>query len=162
MQELRVIGLGQPYAGDDAAGYAVVQRLRATGFTNAGQCSATVHHIDDPTALIELLNDVEQVIVVDAVVCEPPGHVLELDRAELRPPASLSSHGVNVASAIELARVVLPNPCTNVRLVGITIARPPTHTATLSEPVAAAVAQVVAMIERSSARGENGDMRATS
>ena len=104
---------------------------------------------DEDGALVTLLETPRTVVIVDAVLGSPPGRVLDLAPSDLaagdlRP---VSTHGLGVAQAIELARAVAPAgvaPC--IRIVGVTIERPARYVQALSPPVAAAVAPAAARV----------------
>jgi hydrogenase maturation protease len=137
----RVIGLGQSAAGDDAVGFAVLALLRRWGVP----ARVEVMEAGDPSALIALLETPHRVIVVDAVVGHPRvGEVLELTEeawptalSEARP---LSTHGVGLLQAVELARVVATGAIApEIVLVGVAIAPPQRYTRGLSSAVQAAV-----------------------
>jgi hydrogenase maturation protease len=99
-----VIGVGNSWAGDDAAGVLVVQALRDR---LPGEVAAVTHE-GEPTALLDLWDGARLAIVVDAVEgAEPPGTVHTFDATGSPLPASIegrSTHAVTVAQAIELAR----------------------------------------------------------
>jgi hydrogenase maturation protease len=135
---VRVIGLGQRAAGDDGAGIAVIEALRGAGLPEGVECTIAA----GPSALVPLLWTPVRVIVVDAVVAPPGGEVIdvEVDRIEPGAPAGVSSHGLGVRQAIELARVAEPELTSpDIHIVGVSIARPSRYVEGLSPPVAAAV-----------------------
>ena len=106
-----VIGIGNAYRSDDAAGLMAVRRVkqRAPEF-----CSA-VEHSGEGAALMELWKDADAVIVIDAVQSgAAPGTVSRFD-ASLRPlPASTfrsSTHAFSLLQAIELSRALQQLPC---------------------------------------------------
>ena len=139
-----VVGIGQPFRGDDAAGLAVVRRLRAGGLPDGVRAV----EMPDPTDLIALLEQEDDVIVVDAVVGGPAGTVLELDVEQLDPaePLAVSSHGVDVQRAIALARTLAHGRIAHTRLIGVGIERPNGLRAGLSPGVSAAVARAAELI----------------
>ena len=128
----RVVGVGQRYAGDDGVGRAVVEELSATGIP--------ARAVDDGAGLLNILiGEACAVLVIDAVVGGGnPGsiHVLRRDAfdATFRP---VSSHGVGVLEAIDLARRF--DPALDVTIVGISIEPPSSIGEGLSPEVAAAV-----------------------
>lgn len=133
----RIIAMGQDAAGDDGVGLAVLEWLRARGVPDGVElvCAA------EDAALVGLLETLAPVVLVDAVLGSPAGKVLDLAPEELaaalRP---LSTHGMGVAQAIELARVLTPTAVSpSIRVVGVTIARPERYERRLSPEVAAAV-----------------------
>ena len=100
----RVIGLGNAWRGDDAAGLACLAALR-------GRVPADVALIDsdgDPAALLEQLSGAELVYLIDACCSgNVPGTVHRVDVAHHRlclPNGATSSHGLGLATALELAR----------------------------------------------------------
>ncbi|HUL86234.1 MAG TPA: hydrogenase maturation protease [Actinomycetota bacterium] len=106
---VRVIGCGNPDAGDDAAGLIVAEEIRARA-----PSGVEVVRARDPLRVLDLLDDVERAIVVDAMRSAPgaraPGTLVRIEvgpdgsPAELR--SSLSSHGLGLAGSIGLAAAV--------------------------------------------------------
>ncbi|MEZ5540457.1 MAG: hydrogenase maturation protease [Pseudomonadota bacterium] len=144
---VRVIGIGQPGAGDDFAGIAVVRALGAAGRLPAG---IGLHEIADPARLVDLLAGTARAVLVDAIADGgEPGTVACLAPEALAclPRAPYSSHGIGVADAIALARVLAPDgDGPGIRIVAISIARPHGPGTTLSAPVAAAIPRAVACV----------------
>jgi hydrogenase maturation protease len=140
-----VAGLGQPAAGDDGVGIAVIVRLRAEGNVDG----VLYETITDPSALVERLQSGVPTIIVDALVGGgKPGDVIVLDAERLtgdtRP---LSTHGISVAQAISLARALAPDSVSAiVWVVGIVAARSNVGETALSAKVAAAVPRACAKI----------------
>jgi hydrogenase maturation protease len=133
-----VIGLGQPAAGDDGVGLEVVACLRRRGVPEGVELLM----VPEPSALIPLLITSAPVVLVDAVLATSPGQVLTLTPGMLaeRRPRPLSSHGLDLCQAVELARVVggaAVSGC--IRIVGVSIVRPRGVGYGLSPAVAAAV-----------------------
>jgi hydrogenase maturation protease len=99
-----VIGLGNSWAGDDAAGVLVARALRAS----LPEGVALIEHEGEPTALIDVWADKRIVILVDAIAGgAPPGTVRYFDATTSELPSSFSgrsTHAFTVAQAIELAR----------------------------------------------------------
>ena len=104
--------------------------------------------IREPSALLPLLDDAATpLVVVDAVLADPAGEVLDLDAGEIetRGLVSVSSHGLSVGQVIALARAMAPDAARPpVRIVAVTIARSTRGTAGLSPPVAAAIPRAAA------------------
>jgi hydrogenase maturation protease len=97
-----VIGLGSPF-GDDAAGPAVVAQLEAEGLPPGVEILIAQR----PDALVDALAGVEAAVLVDASRAGlPPGTVHEPERAALREPRALSSHGLGAAGALALAEAL--------------------------------------------------------
>jgi len=141
MNGCRIIGVGQPMAGDDGAGPAVIAWLREIALP-AGIHADTV---PEPSALIPLLDgpNLPPLVVVDAVLADPAGQVIELSPWEIaaRTLASVSSRAMSVGQALALADALRPAGVAppDVQLVAISITRPPRGARTLSPAVAAAV-----------------------
>ncbi len=130
---LRVIGLGSPH-GDDAIGLAVARRLAREGLPPQVELRTCERPGVD---LLDALAGAGAAVLVDAVRSgSTPGRVEEIDPLALREGAGLSSHGLGVAEALALGRVLRRLPAW-LRVVGIEIAT--TRGDGLTPPVAAAV-----------------------
>ena len=96
-----VVGLGNRWRGDDAAGLEVARMLSSSGVRS-------VEYEGEPTGLLELWRDERDVVLVDTVVSGAPvGTVHRLDMAHERLAAgfrSSSSHHLGVGDAVELGR----------------------------------------------------------
>ena len=108
---IRVIGVGQHYRGDDAAGLAVAARLQ-------GSAGLDVHvGVPDAAWLLAQIEDQPCAIVIDCVRGGgAPGSILRLDAAaaaHLR-TASTTSHGNALAEALALGTAL---GCLPTRLV---------------------------------------------
>jgi hydrogenase maturation protease len=150
-----VIGLGNPLCGDDAAGIAVVRRLRRRSGVRL------VEQAGEATALVAALRGASAALVVDAATGGPPGDVRRLDAAAGPLPAGLfelSTHGFGVAAGIELARALgaLPATCLVYALAGARFA----PGAAMSAEVATALPAVAAQVEADIAALRRG-LRAT-
>jgi hydrogenase maturation protease len=139
-----VIGIGNPDRGDDGAGRLAAQRLRGLLPPAVG----VVEHDGEATSLLAELDGAETAILIDASVsAAAAGSVRRFDvaRAPLpRAAFSLSSHGLGLAEAVELARVLgqLPERC----IVYAVEAAGFDAGGALSAPVCAAVDEVVARV----------------
>jgi hydrogenase maturation protease len=144
-----VIGIGNLDRGDDAAGRAVTQLLAGTLPQDVG----IVTHDGETTGLVAKLDGVTAAFLVDACASSAPaGTIRRFDVAETRLPRAefgLSSHGLGLAEAIELARALglLPPICVVYAIEGQSFA----IGAPLSPKVVTAVAAVAARL-----RGEIG------
>jgi len=99
---MRVIGCGNRHRGDDGAGILVAEQLRQMGFDAKTEGGGTA-------GLIEAWNGADDVVVVDAVATgATPGTVQLWDGKQLAVPDDHfgSTHGLGVAEAIALARVL--------------------------------------------------------
>jgi hydrogenase maturation protease len=103
---IRVIGVGNAFGSDDAAGLAVARAL--TGRLRPGV--SALEHEGDPSGLLDAWAGAELVVLVDATASgAKPGTVHVLDASERPLPAGLggtSTHAFGVAQAIELARAL--------------------------------------------------------
>ncbi len=101
---LGLIGVGNHYRSDDAAGLEVARRLRAT---NPPGCRI-LEEGGEPTSLIGAWALVKEALVIDAVASgAPPGTLHRFDASAGPLPVELfkgSTHSLGVADAVELAR----------------------------------------------------------
>jgi hydrogenase maturation protease len=101
---LALIGIGNRFRGDDAAGLEVARRLRLTGPPGV----RILEQEGEPTSLIEAWSDAEEALVVDAVSSDsPPGTIHRFDGTAEPLPAELfrpSTHAMGLAEAVELGR----------------------------------------------------------
>jgi hydrogenase maturation protease len=99
----RVIGIGNAARGDDAVGHAVVEELRRRNLA-----LELVTSDGDPAQLLELLDGIESVVIVDAVISKAtPGTlcVRDLTAGPIPLDHTPSSHGLGLVEAVELARI---------------------------------------------------------
>ena len=147
MTRVRVIGVGNPEAGDDAVGLEVVRSARS----ELEALGAEVVETGAGLHVLDLLRGVDAVVIVDAVRAphggRPPGTIV---RAETGPgglPAevgsSLSSHGFGVAEAVGLAAALDDAP--RVVFLGVEVADVAAGHE-LSEPVASSVPELSARV----------------
>lgn len=118
---LHILGIGSP-AGDDQAGWLVVDALRARGVEAGGR--AVLAKLDRPGAsLLTTLEGVDRVILVDALQSGgTPGEIHRWTQADWATTgADLSSHGFGVLAALALAQALGSLP-QQVEVVGIEIA----------------------------------------
>lgn len=118
---LRVVGCGNPFAADDAAGLEVIRRLRACGEWDCELLEMPQAGVE----LMEMLDGVQTVVFVDAVSSgAPPGtiHGVSLPSQAVEPRAlgSFSSHGWGLAETLQL-RTALGRGLPRLFLVGIEI-----------------------------------------
>jgi hydrogenase maturation protease len=103
---LKVIGVGNRWRADDAAGLAVAEQLR-------GRLADGVELLEregEPTGLIDSWEGADEVWVVDTVSSgAQPGTLHRVDATEQALPAGLfrgSTHHLGLAEAVELARAL--------------------------------------------------------
>ncbi len=150
---LIVVGIGNADRGDDAAGLAVIQRLRST----LPEDVALAEECGEAATLLARLAGVGAAYLVDACASgAPAGSVLRFDAAAGPLPHhtfSLSTHGLGLAEAIELARALheLPESCVVYAIEGASFkAGDP-----LTPAVVAAVAHTAGRIEAELLDGES-------
>jgi hydrogenase maturation protease len=146
---IRIIGIGSPL-GDDAAGLVAARRLAA-----APPRGCQVIAADRPGAgLIDLLEGAAAVILIDAVRSDAaPGaiHVLNLREIGALGERLVSSHGIGVASAIELAAKLERAPVRG-RLIGIEAATGGRGLDEISPAVKDAIERAIALARKWAAR----------
>jgi len=142
---VRVIGCGQPSAGDDGVGFAVITALIDEELPGSPELLRAL----DASELLPLLEHATRVVIVDAAVGLEPGAVRVCSPTELAElaPSRVSSHGLGVEQAIALARILAPTAaCRDVQIVAIGIHRPERYALALSPEVSAAVPRAVATV----------------
>lgn len=103
-QPIKVIGVGNAWRGDDAAGLMVARRLEQEHLPQV----EISENLGTAGALADAWQDAARVIVVDAVVTGgSPGAIYRFDVHDpaARFPVSRSSHGWGVAEAVALGQV---------------------------------------------------------
>ncbi len=112
MDPLVVIGVGNLFRGDDAAGLLAARRLRPHPGVRA------VEHTRDGLSLMDHWEPIDHVVVVDALRSgHAPGTIIRFEATEGPVPGDigwLSSHSAGVAEGIETARALgrLPSSLT--------------------------------------------------
>ena len=148
-----IIGVGNPFRGDDGAGSAVLERLQsvATGRADLMVCTG------DPAGLLSEWQGREQVILIDACRhdVEQPGTIFRVDGLGESFPigaVSTSSHAFSIADVIELGKQLdaLPESLIVYAVVGHDLS--PGNR--LSAPVERAVNEVCNLILREIASGD--------
>ena len=101
-----VIGVGNEYRRDDGIGLEVLARLREQA---AGSVRLVVSD-GDPADLIEAWTGASLVVIVDAILVDPPTpgrmHRIILDQSDDAQVRPVSSHGLGLGEAIGLAQVL--------------------------------------------------------
>ena len=144
-----VIGVGNAWRGDDAAGLMVARRLRGT--------VAAREQEGDGAGLLEAWAGARHVVVVDAAAGDAaPGSVRRFDARAAPLPARFlrsSTHAFGVADAVELARALdrLPERLEVYAIEGASFAAG----APLSPAVAAAIDELADLLAAEAA-GEPG------
>lgn len=101
-----VLGIGNPWRGDDAAGLLAAHTLRARALPGVTAIEANIVDL----ALIDAWQGVDRLLVVDAVVSgAAPGTVHCFDLSQESLPGGLvfcSSHAFDLAALLNLARAL--------------------------------------------------------
>jgi hydrogenase maturation protease len=104
--KVRVIGIGNDYRRDDAAGRVVARRLKERMPPDV----EIVEETGEGAAILEAWRGVEDVFLIDAVQSgEPAGTLHRIDVQTQPLPASLfrhSTHAFGIAEAVEVARLL--------------------------------------------------------
>ena len=102
MNSIRIIGIGSPY-GDDQLGWTVVELLRTELF-EAKQKISLLRCETPATELLAYLDQAQFAILVDAIHTDlPVGQVCAWHQLSVLPTTSVSSHGLNLATLLQLA-----------------------------------------------------------
>ena len=144
-----VIGVGNPYRRDDGVGPAVVAALAAGEVAGAGGAVEVIELDGEATRLVESWAARPLAVVVDALrTGEAPGSVHRLVVGDDQLPgwgAGASSHAAGLAEAVALGAALDRLPA-RLGVIGIAPADVGDGPG-LAEPVAAAVARAVDLIE---------------
>ena len=109
---LLMIGVGNLYRGDDAAGVLATRRLKAAG----SESFTVLEHSGEGASLMEMWKGADAVILIDAVSSgSPPGTIHRLEPALQPLPARMfqnSTHAFSLPQAIEMARALDEIPAT--------------------------------------------------
>ncbi|HMR04623.1 MAG TPA: hydrogenase maturation protease [Polyangiaceae bacterium] len=141
-----IVGVGSESMGDDAAGPAVVRRLRARGKLAP---SVRLEITRDPTQLVALFDGCAHAVVVDAVLDpERVGSARRVapDALSAKPWCS-SSHGIDVVAALGLMQRLAERPPPQVDIVAVSIADAKVAPRELSAEVDRGVDAAVTIVE---------------
>lgn len=149
---IRVVGIGNAWAGDDGVGPEIVRQLAERLAEEPRACGRTIECLTlalPPTGLLDLVEGCDRLIVVDAMVSgAEPGALHRLawrpGSLDARGVARASSHGLGVAEVIELAAALGRRP-PRVELWGIEAASSAPGEG-LSPPVAARAPEIVTQL----------------
>jgi hydrogenase maturation protease len=102
-----VVGVGNPYRGDDGAGPEVARRVRAATPGWVG----VVEHDGEPAGLLDAWAEADLAVVIDAVFSPGvrPGYIHRVEvtgASDLTSTRAVSSHGIGAGDAVELARAL--------------------------------------------------------
>ena len=132
-----VLGLGNEYAGDDAAGVLAVRALRGAlaGMADVVESAAS------GLALIEVFAGYERAVIVDSIRTgrSPAGTIIEPGLGELGRATAPSLHQAGIPELAAVARRLGMGFPDRTRVLAVEVAGPLMFGTPLSEPVAAAV-----------------------
>ena len=151
-----VLGLGNELAADDAVGLLVARAVRARveGAADVVESSAS------GIALIEVLAGYDRAVVVDSVQTgrNPPGTITELGLEDVGRVVAPSLHNAGLPELAAVAnRLDLPFP-SETRVLAVEVLDPYTLGGPVSEPVAAAVEELVRRVRAHVARWASGSL----
>jgi hydrogenase maturation protease len=108
--DILVIGMGNAYRSDDAAGLIAARRIKE----QATEFCAVIEHTGEGAALMELWKGADRVIVIDAMRSgAAPGNVSRFDATRRPLPATMhrdSTHAFSLPEAVELSRTLQQLP----------------------------------------------------
>lgn len=140
MALVKIIGCGNPWAGDDGVGLKVIEELKRRGLPPGVEALAAGL---PGLAILDLMRGADQVIIVDAVEAkQKPGAVIHCGEKDLARVTfrSLSLHNIGIAEALSLGRLIEPETFPRrLDIVGVQIAEITWGKAELSPLVAAAL-----------------------
>lgn len=111
MADIAIVGIGNPYRGDDAAGWAVIDGLKE----KAGSAIKLVKQQGDIAELIDIFAHYQSVYVVDACSSSELAGTWQRIDAHKQPimedAPQTSTHGFSLSQAVSLAKILdqLPN-----------------------------------------------------
>lgn len=139
----RVICLGSPLGADTLA-WLLADALEARLAGDPSCADVEVVRCASPAQMAALLAGADAVSILDAVVHLPPGTLRVLTPEELQHAAAWSSHGVGLATVLELARALGDLP-PSVTIIGLGVGDPDSDPYPL---VARLLPEVVRMLHR--------------
>ncbi len=99
-----ILGIGNPILSDDGVGIKIARKLKEGNLQ-----SEVVETSEAGLALLDLIPGYDKVIIIDSIKTEQgkPGEVYKLDLEDLKPTMDFtSSHGISIATALELGRMM--------------------------------------------------------
>jgi hydrogenase maturation protease len=103
---ITIVGIGNEFRGDDGAALHVLRSLKEIIPAQI----ALVELTGDQSDLIELMQDTDNMIIVDAVCSQaPPGTIFHINASKDSFPGNfftVSTHGIDLSQSIEMARTM--------------------------------------------------------
>ncbi len=150
---LVILGMGNDLLGDDAVGLMAARELEG----RFGPRVRVASSLRSGLYILEDLLGFDDAILIDSVIGDAPGRVRELEPGEVRPVVVPSAHYAGLPEALALARASGLKVPGRVRIFAVEIDGAQGIGAPPSAAVAAAVADLVPLVER--AAGEWGYAR---
>ena len=97
-----ILGIGNPILTDDGVGIKIAQKLKGSNPE-----LEVVETSEAGMALLELIVGYDKLIIIDSIKTEQgkPGELYKLELEDLKPPLYFSSsHGIDIATAVELGQ----------------------------------------------------------
>jgi hydrogenase maturation protease len=143
----KIIGCGNPLAGDDGIGVYVISKLKTLKLPEE---ITLLEGGTDPLNLLDMLRGTERVILVDAVKgAGEPGQVffLNLDQIDLDSHTGLSLHQFNLAQVLHLGFTLIPEEMPReLMVIGVEVLETTPYNLELSSPVRDSVPQILRVI----------------
>lgn len=99
-----ILGIGNPILTDDGVGIKIARKLK-----EESPQSEVAETSEAGIALLDLIPGYDKVIIIDSIKTErgKPGEVYKLKLEDLKPAMDFtSSHGISIATALELGRML--------------------------------------------------------
>lgn len=99
-----ILGIGNPILTDDGVGIKIARKLK-----EESPQSEVAETSEAGIALLDFIPDYDKVIIIDSIKTEQgkPGEVYKLELEGLKPAMDFtSSHGISIATALELGRMM--------------------------------------------------------
>lgn len=144
---IKIIGCGNPIAGDDGVGIHVINSLKTMSLPGY---PTVLEGGTDPLNLLEMLRGTEKVILVDAVKgAGRPGDVclLNIDRLDIHSPGGVSLHQWGLSHVLQLGNILFPQEMPKeIILIGVEVMDTAPYSTNISQPVKKAIPQVIKAI----------------
>jgi len=143
---LAIVGIGNPEVGDDGVGPALIRCLRSRQPQREGVLVTTLE--GDLFGISEIVERADRILLVDAILAEPAGEVIE-DATEFSPEARpVSQHQTDIVTVMRtLEALPLTEPFPPWSVWGVTITGPLRVGQDLNEVVRRGVESLCARLE---------------
>jgi hydrogenase maturation protease len=124
VQNCLIVGLGNPYCGDDAVGLLVARRVHAK--LGPALAADLLELAASAFEVAERIAGYRRVILVDALIREeePVGAVIRMNAGECRGQTLTGMHTAGLADALELGTIAGYAPPATITVYGIVIRQP--------------------------------------